>query len=525
MKKIILFLFACICYSTILAQSAYISYRTFPQEDKNEQLLDAGGILILSKRSDLAITLTNVERPIIRPNGIRPDGFYEYEVIVDSEETNTPKVEISKRGDVYKVDFVVRLKPNYFKAYLVEEVEKPIRMENLSRPNDAILDASLAEIEIESPIADLQVTCSQLLKARINRNRKKTDNSIHIISILVPIASLKEAQEQVEKSHQAYNNLYKKMMEDTQSNEEDDKKLDRLENECILAEQRFAEVTTIGISAENTNQLQIDISELKPRVKQCYGILLLRTIEYSTECSAMIAEGGRQFALRNYQEARQAFENALNSKDVEFSQKPGILQSIADADSCIRYNNYTKQMLKNIAQMKKEGTANQADLVNNASAAIDFIEILNRYNPSDFYEKSLKMLAKMIEELPLDIKFTVSRWIKDISGYHEGGNISNVELWAYYGITTPSGKEYKNDKRFIKMANEYNYVCMGQTNKKGEVILHLDRKNLPQGIFFRPTLSNEKNNIEYISINKILRDATDDYQMRQFRLKMLTENK
>ncbi|MEZ5004838.1 MAG: hypothetical protein R2738_00310 [Bacteroides graminisolvens] len=355
MKKIILLLLLFVGYGTALAQTAYISFRSYPQEDKNEQLLDAGGILILSKRSDLAITLTNVDRPIIRPNGIRPDGYYEYEVIVDAEETSTPKIEVSKRGNVYKVDFVVRLKPNYFRAYLIEEVEKPIRMEDMSRPNDAVLDASLAEIEIESPIADLQVTCSQLLQANTNRTRKKTDSSIHIISIQVPIASLTAAQERVEKAQQDYDALYKRMMSDTQNNADDDKKLEQLEDEARLAEQQFAEITTIGISAEGTNQLQIDISGLKPRMKQSYGILLLRTIEYSTECSAMVAEGGRQFALRNYKEARQAFDNALNSKDVEPSQKPGILQSIADADSCIRYNNYTKQMLRNIAELKKKG--------------------------------------------------------------------------------------------------------------------------------------------------------------------------
>lgn len=125
MKKIILLLLLFVGYGTALAQTAYISFRSYPQEDKNEQLLDAGGILILSKRSDLAITLTNVDRPIIRPNGIRPDGYYEYEVIVDAEETSTPKIEVSKRGNVYKVDFVVRLKPNYFRAYLIEEVENP----------------------------------------------------------------------------------------------------------------------------------------------------------------------------------------------------------------------------------------------------------------------------------------------------------------------------------------------------------------------------------------------------------------
>lgn len=171
----------------------------------------------------------------------------------------------------------------------------------------------------------------------------------------MPIASLTAAQERVEKAQQDYDALYKRMMSDTQNNADDDKKLEQLEDEARLAEQQFAEITTIGISAEGTNQLQIDISGLKPRMKQSYGILLLRTIEYSTECSAMVAEGGRQFALRNYKEARQAFDNALNSKDVEPSQKPGILQSIADADSCIRYNNYTKQMLRNIAELKKKG--------------------------------------------------------------------------------------------------------------------------------------------------------------------------
>lgn len=64
---------------------------------------------------------------------------------------------------------------------------------------------------------------------------------------------------------------------------------------------------------------------------------------------------------------------------------------------------------------------------------------------------------------------------------------------------------------------------MGKTDEKGEVVLHLDRKSLPQGIFFRPTLSDGKNNIEYIDMNKILRNSTDEYQMRQFRLRMYTE--
>ena len=67
------------------------------EDDRFEDLDGNGGVLLLSKRNDLIISVTNSKKKAsIRPNGERPDGYYEFWVIIDPKETRTPKIEISR---------------------------------------------------------------------------------------------------------------------------------------------------------------------------------------------------------------------------------------------------------------------------------------------------------------------------------------------------------------------------------------------------------------------------------------------
>ena len=196
MKKIVCLLLLSVALCEMaLAQSQYISYKPLEKENREAPLLDMGGILVYSKRGDLVITLTNVKNPIIKRNGMNEEGLYEYEILIDpSAETSQPKLEISKRGDINRTTIMASLQPNYYKAYLIEEVEKPIHVEDQTRSQDVILDEKLAEIEIETPLQDLQVAFSEALHAEKETKQKENDNSVFVTTIKIPVANLKEAE-------------------------------------------------------------------------------------------------------------------------------------------------------------------------------------------------------------------------------------------------------------------------------------------------------------------------------------------
>lgn len=515
---------------TVSAQSDYISCSPKKEMDREAALGDIGGILIYSKRNDLVVTVVNAAEARIEPKGVRLDGYYEYEIILDPALTPNPKVEINRRGDVNRVDFVTSIKPNYYKAYVVEEVPKPIRMEDLSQANDAILNADSAEVEISSAIPNLQVKFSDKLNASLMAERKSTDDNIMIYSVRIPIKILQAARDKMESKTKAYDDLYKKLVDDapddaTVSDKEWDH-LTELQTEMETAQADWSELTQIDVSGDKTNHLQIDISSLGPRSKLSYGVLLLKTVEYVTECSAFIAEGGRLYGLRQYDEAKRSFTEALTAKDTPDYLIPAIKSNINQCDTCILYHKYATYSLLKMKEMKEKGKANQEDVVKYASAAEEFLEVLNKYNPCDFYGDRIVKLNKMIEEMPLDIKFTVTKWVNNVSGFYEAGGLANVELWGYSKTDRPLLKSYETDKRFKNLVDRSEgFELLGKTDENGMIILHLNRKDLPKGIFFRPVGYDKRIKIEYFYMEDILRQSKDEFNMRQFRLKMFMAEK
>ena len=119
MKKILNIGMMLLICSLAMAQSQYISYREYIDKDRKADLLGASGILIYSQQGDLIITLTNVKKPMIQKNGKGEDGLYEYEIIIEPDETRQPKLEITKRGGVDRQSFIAKIKPDFYKAYIL----------------------------------------------------------------------------------------------------------------------------------------------------------------------------------------------------------------------------------------------------------------------------------------------------------------------------------------------------------------------------------------------------------------------
>lgn len=527
MKKIVCLLLLSVALCEMaLAQSQYISYKPLEKENREAQLLDMGGILVYSKRGDLVITLTNVKNPIIKRNGVNEEGLYEYEILIDpSAETSQPKLEISKRGDINRTTIMASLQPNYYKAYLIEEVEKPIRVEDQTRSQDVILDEKLAEIEIETPLQDLQVAFSEALHAEKETKRKENDNSVFVTTIKIPVANLKEAETKLEEAVKKRDELYNKMLDSSAKvSEEEEQMYDKLDREEIPAlEALVKEMNTIEVFAQGTNRVSIDITGIGPRSKRRYGVIVLikKEIVHVTEYDAMLAEGVRQWNNRDYKAAKTAFVSALNAKDAP-ADKSLVRSNIADCDSCLIYNKYTSYALNRMAELKKQGHATQDEVKEYASSALEFIQILNNYNPCEFYTKIIDKLEKMIENIPLVIKFTVAQWVRGATGFHQGDEMKGVEVWVNNGLRHPEKKEYQSERRFKKLTEgSAFYRRIGETDAQGTIVVDLDRKALPRGFFFH---SKETGKIEYVNMSKITRDSKNDYQMRQFRVMMYTKD-
>ena len=516
--SILLALFA----QSLFAQSDYITYSEEETEDRIADLHGNGGIYILSRRNDLIVTVVNATNYQVKPTGVRKDGLYGYEVILNKQETDEPKIEVSKRGDVYRTSFVVRVRPDYFRAYRINEVQTPIRMEDQTQVNDAILNEDLAEVEFTTSIEGLRIECPKELQATISNKQNPNDKSIFISSVIIPIKVLNEAKEKMKETSEKYEALRQRLTGDPNStskaSERDWEQLDMLNEQAEKAADDFHDMTRIHISAIGTNRLQVDVSGLKPRIKLRYGVLLLTTERIIDEFSAKIAEGARLYSLRDYEGAQRSFRNALNLKDAPNDLKPTVKTNIIQCDSCIFYERYAAGALD---KMKKSDS--QEDVVKYASAAKEYIQVLNRYNPNDFYSSRLTRLDEILSDIPLMIKFTIVKWINNYAGFKEGGKMPNVEVWANFGNKYPGPNDYRNDRKFRNLVGSSDYRQVGVSDENGELELQLNRNVLPTGLFFRPKGYQDHAKITYMDVKDILDKSEGTYNKRQFRLKMFFE--
>lgn len=508
-----------LCVCALHAQTQYISHSRCVEEDRFEDLAGDGGVILLSKHKDLVIALPNVKNKSIRLVGERPDGYYEYCVIIKAGETRTPKLEISRRGSVYKTELVQKVKPDFLIAYRVEEVQNPIWKDEQTQSNDAYLDANFAVLELSTTIKDLKVECHPDLNAVVESKVSTADPNISIVTVKIPVISLTGARELIEKTEREYTAQKNKLDNMAEAPDAEWDLLDKLELAKDSLANSFKQMTNIGIHAAGTNWLTVEVGDLGPRAKKCYAVLpiVVEKNVYVTQCSAFMNEGGKLFGMRKYKEARLAYEDAWNSEDVIATLRPAIRESIAQCDSCMLYESLAAGAIKKIAELKKNGGATQEEVARYASAAVEFMEMVNAYNPDDFYRTRIERMKNLLSGMPLKIRFTVVEW----RTLQEGNKIPGVEVWAYKGLSPVSSNTFSSDKRFEKLLerNVVDYTQIGVSDENGLVEVDLDRTELPQGILFRPS-KDSKIKIKYMTIAELMQQAQGTYMEKQFRLKM-----
>lgn len=526
MKRTILLLgLLCSVWLTAGAQSQFISYSPMGIEDRqNSQLNGNGGVLVLSEISDLVITVVQApETPVERSMEKNSEGRYEYTLEVDGKMIPNAKIEVAKRGDVNRTSFTVDIRPNYLRAYLVEEVSKPIILENQTAGNDAKLDATKAEIEISSALNALDVRYDNALGAVLTKTTKANDASINVYTLEIPIANITKVKDNLQVLRGQHSELEKKLLSSQNGSDSEWQKLDELEAQRDQEEQKLNRMCIIYISAEETNSVSIDISDLKARSKMCYGILLLNKEVEVSNCNRWMREGGKLYEQTKYEEAKHAYQEAMNSDDKPDDVTSIISANIAQCDTCLRYSQAAAYAFKKIEDLKGQPTVSQAEVAEYYGAASDCMHMLYKYNPIDGYKNLKEKLDNFVKNMPLAMKIYTVGWQVTRIGANETGPMPGVEIWAYYGDLQFVKKEYNTDRKFGKLIEKSNdFKQMGVTDASGILDMELIRKNLPKGFFFRPTGVNGKADVEYLDMQYLLAKAKGEYMKRQFRMKIYT---
>lgn len=504
------------------AQSKYISYSPMGQEDRATANPNECGLLLLSQHADLVITLTNTKDYSIKRLDKQPSGYYGYEVIVNMESTPNPTLEIGRRGDVNFTRLTVTLRKGVLRAYVIEEVGTPIYMESQNKGNDIVTDEKLAEVEINSSIAGLNIKVNPNLHATVTTKDKLGDASIKITSILIPIANIRQPQAHLAQLESEYRKLNAALNE--KSKDTDFERVDKLEDEINKQKELLSNLFSVEVSGPETNTLGIDVSGLQPREKMRYGVLQLRTTvrEHVSKCAGFLEEGSRLYALRNYDDARRAFAQALAAQDAPANLKPTIRTSMNDCDSCALYTRYTTASLTKLKRLKEAGNVNQADVAEYYSAAVEYLKVLNKYNPCDYYAKSATTLENFIKDMPFTLRFNVVHLMSNRVSVGESGPFAGVEVWAYNGDSNPSPQDYESPRKFRKFMKEKGakFSLLGVTDAQGVLDTEMRRTALPHGFFLLPANDNLKVRIFYKDAEDVMSQAQGTFVKRQFRVKL-----
>lgn len=523
-------LFCLVCSASIKAQNnVYVTGSRSIAEDRIDDLNGACGILLISPHDDLVISSAQAEGENeklmqVKADGQREDGLYEYRVIFDASASRNPKLEVRRAGDVYDTEIVTVIKPDFLIAYRVEVVAQPIRMDDVTHANDLLKDETAAELEITTNIPGLQLVYAPELKAKLTKRTNSADRNVTITSLIIPLAPIITARQQMEEAQTAYDAWMKQLEQNSQLAEEDRnwEKLDTLEVRRDAASVYYAELTNVEIFTENSNRLALDISDLHPRAKKAYAVLPLKVTEkvFTTQSAAFIDEAARLFAQRKYQEAKTTYLQAKQCADLSPKMKTLLESVLAQCDTCIVYDQLAGQALKRVLKMKQEGNASQQELAKWASATIEFIQKLSNVNPCVFYSKRIAAMEMLLAQQPLYMKFTIVEW----KTLHEGDFMQGVEVWAYYGKGHLSLSSYESNRKFHKQIerNIQDYVQLGISDVNGVVEFDFDRKKLPKGIFFCPP-KESKSKICYRPMEELQRHSSGDFMKRQVRLKMFTK--
>jgi|GEM_PF-2055055 len=286
--RFLLFLVALAAVQMMTAQSEIMSYEKLDNKTGAASLNGMGGLAVYSELDNLSINITNAKDERVT-KGLVGNGVYEYRVTVNPNETPNGKVEIN--WGVERLTFVVPLRANFLSSYSVERVKHPIRLVDRTSDTDVYLDATSAQVEITSAVADIKVNVSPHLHAVIQTGVKDKTTGITTTTITFPIKTLTDARGKFDDAERAYEAV------DARLKQAEGKQLSQRQREQLVSEHRQAEnqmyasrdalaaLTHISVYGNGSNVLDIDISSARARSKFCWGVESRESVSLSQQTS------------------------------------------------------------------------------------------------------------------------------------------------------------------------------------------------------------------------------------------------
>lgn len=286
--RFLLFLVALAAVQMMTAQSEIMSYEKLDNKTGAASLNGMGGLAVYSELDNLSINITNAKDERVT-KGLVENGVYEYRVTVNPNETPNGKVEIN--WGVERLTFVVPLRANFLSSYSVERVKHPIRLVDRTSDTDVYLDATSAQVEITSAVADIKVNVSPHLHAVIQTGMKDKATGITTTTITFPIKTLTDARGKFDDAERTYEAV------DARLKQAEGKQLSQRQREQLVNEHRQAEklmfasrdalaaLAHISVYGNGSNVLDIDISSAHARSKFCWGVEPRESVSLSQQSS------------------------------------------------------------------------------------------------------------------------------------------------------------------------------------------------------------------------------------------------
>lgn len=201
---------------------------------------------------------------------------YVFELQLQTQEGAAPArtFTITQAGSANKTTFKKgKFQPNKRYCFIVETVKNPIFLVDNTQPTDVHLKNDEAAIEINS-LVQVEVTTDPKLSCEVTSSH--TQAGYYSTLVVVDMKKMNAMRNEVERQQMLFDDLNESLLERAEHQEEVQEsewnELQTIQQRKEEAEAQLADAMLIKIKAEDSNELNIDISDLQAKQKRVFTI-------------------------------------------------------------------------------------------------------------------------------------------------------------------------------------------------------------------------------------------------------------
>lgn len=437
MKKYIVLLSVLLLFCGVSAQeegpSMYADYDA--SLNRSESMNGYGGIIVVSSFDDLAIQVTsgnNVDDNLAPSK--RSDGQYEYLIPINLEKGSEAHFIINRRGSTTRAEFSEkRLRSDCLLGYRVKSIANPIRLSYQPNVGDMYPSATEGLVEISTAFEKLNIQVPNTLPFEVMSGKQENDESINVYKIIVPVGKIAELNKEYERKSREFEVLDNALIEAGNTDDPRWGELDKLEAEVAELKASIASVQQIDVSAEESNLLSIDISQMGPRSKMVVAVVpLVQTIvkkEYKNPYDDYMAQAQNAYDLRKYGTAKNLYLQASQTEGITSLQSKTAQECASMMDGLSERMQTVKNCAAAWKRMQKEGNVQRHLAEDCLELAMTNLGQLYTLTHDDYYEKTKLKYEKILSDFPVVIEGNIR-----VKNYNDGimqiNSLTNCEIYA-----------------------------------------------------------------------------------------------